>query len=196
MRPRNGEHGTGEGVLDVIEHPAPEVVSSRAVYENPWISVREDRVIHTSGEPGLIGLVTMTDGVTILPIAADGRVFLVREYKYGLGGPSIELVSGGLDDGEAPVAAARRELAEELGLTAREWIDCGHVDPFTAIVRCRNHLFIARDLTEGEAAPEPTEHIEPLVMRFDEALEMALDGTITHSATCCLLMRARLRSLA
>ncbi|WP_160573561.1 NUDIX domain-containing protein [Actinomadura physcomitrii] len=180
----------------MIEHPAPEVVSSRAVYENPWISVREDRVIHTSGEPGLIGLVTMTDGVTILPIAADGRVFLVREYKYGLGGPSIELVSGGLDDGEAPVAAARRELAEELGLTAREWIDCGHVDPFTAIVRCRNHLFIARDLTEGEAAPEPTEHIEPLVMRFDEALEMALDGTITHSATCCLLMRARLRSLA
>ncbi|KAB2381360.1 NUDIX hydrolase [Actinomadura montaniterrae] len=183
-------------MVRMVEHPAPEVVSSHGVYENPWISVREDRVIHTSGEPGLIGVVTMTDGVTILPITADGRVFLVREYKYALGRPSIELVSGGLDADEAPIAAARRELAEELGLTAREWIDYGHVDPFTSIVRCRNHLFIARDLTEGEATPEPTEHIEPLAMRFDEALQMALDGTITHSATCCLLMRAHIRGIA
>src|SRR5215510_14916898 len=130
------------------------VLSSEPRYRNRWIALREDRVIRPGGSEGLFGVVEMASGSSVLAIDADGTVFLVREYKYAIGRDSLEVVSGAMDEGETPLAAAQRELREETGLVATDWQPMGAVDPFTTAIRCRNHLFLARELTLTVATPE------------------------------------------
>lgn len=163
--------------------------SSQTVYENPWISVREDRVTHEKGGEGLFGIVTLKPGSTVLPITDDGRVYLVREHKYGLGASSVEVMSGGIDEGESPLEAAKRELQEELGLAAGEWIDLGVTNPFTTVMDSPNYMFLARDLSRVPTQPDDWEEIEPMCVALADAVQMVLDGQITHAASCISLLK-------
>src|SRR5215831_8696618 len=92
------------------QHGPYTVLASEPRYRNRWIALREDRVIRPGGGDGLFGVVEMTSGSSVLAIDADDPVFLVREYKYAIGRDSLEVVSGAMDDGETPLAAAQREL--------------------------------------------------------------------------------------
>ena len=166
------------------------VLSSEPRYRNRWMAVREDRVIRPGGSEGLFGVVEMTSGSSVLAIDADDTVFLVREYKYAIGRESLEAVSGAMDEGETPLAAAQRELREETGLVAAEWLEMGTVDPFTTAIRCRNHLFLARGLSHTTARPEEGEELSVVLMPFDAALRMALAGEISHAGSCLLILRA------
>jgi ADP-ribose pyrophosphatase len=164
--------------------------NTREIYSNRWITVTEDEVLRPGGQPGIFGVVTMIDGATVLPLFESGDVALVREYKYAVGRHTIEAMSGGVDKGEKPLDAARRELKEELGFTATTWHDLGSVDPFTSIIKCTNHMFLAEGLTRGPTDTEPGEIVEPVFVSLAEAVEMVMDGTITHSASCTLLLKA------
>ena len=166
------------------------IKSSQTVYENPWISVREDRVSHEKGGDGLFGIVTLKPGSTVLPITDDGRVYLVREHKYGLGERSVELMSGGIDDGETPLEAAKRELQEELGLAAGKWVQLGVTNPFTTVMDSPNYMFLASELTQVPVKPDAWEEIEPMCVELAEAVQMVLDGRITHAASCICLLKA------
>src|SRR6266542_1964870 len=114
------------------------VVSSCKAYRNPWITLREDRVVQPGGAEGIFGVLEMLNGSCVLPLDEHGYVHLVREYKYALGAESLEVVSGSIEPGESPEQAARRELEEELGLTARQWSAYGRIDPFTSVVASTN----------------------------------------------------------
>src|SRR5215211_6451277 len=93
-------------------------VSSRQVYDNSWISVREDQVIRPDGEPGIYGAVHYKNtAVGILPFE-DGEIYLVGQYRYVLERYSLEIPEGGCPEGEDVLAAAQRELEEETGLRA------------------------------------------------------------------------------
>jgi ADP-ribose pyrophosphatase len=166
------------------------LVESRLVYDNGWIRVDEDQVIRPSGEKGLFGIITMKEGSTVLPVCENDDIYLVREYKYGIASMSIEAMSGGLDPGEDPLVGAKRELAEELGLKAQKWTYLGYVDPFTTLVRSRNHMYLAEGLESGRALDDPDEVVEGLRMPLAQAVEMAMTGEITHSASCVLLLKA------
>jgi 8-oxo-dGTP pyrophosphatase MutT (NUDIX family) len=98
------------------------ILHSRPVYENQWLKVREDQVAFRDGAESTFGVVAMKPGVSVLPLEEDGTVYLVREFKYALGDYSLEVVSGGLESGENADVAALRELEEEAGLTATEWM--------------------------------------------------------------------------
>src|SRR5215468_12042077 len=162
------------------------VLSSEPRYRNRWIALREDRVIRPGGSEGLFGVVEMTSGSSVLAIDADDTIFLVREYKYAIGRDSLEVVSGAMDEGETPLAAAQRELREETGLVAADWQPMGAVDPFTTAIRCVNHLFLARGLSHTTAAPEDGEALEVVSLSFETALGMVLDGGISHAGSCVL----------
>ncbi|WP_076819729.1 NUDIX domain-containing protein [Pseudofrankia asymbiotica] len=168
------------------------LLTSRLVYENPWLSVTEDKVIRADGGGGTFGVVEMKDGVTVLALTEDGETFLAREYRYGVERHTLELVSGAIEEGEDPLQAARRELKEEMGLTASTWTDLGHIDPFTSIVRSKNYLFLAQDLTEGARNLDSGEEIEPVRVGLDTAVKMALEGMITHGASTALILKVRL----
>src|SRR6476646_7830329 len=92
---------------------------SRQVYDNPWISVREDQVLRPDGSPGIYGVVHFKNrAIGVLPVEDDGSIWLVGQHRYPLNAFSWEIPEGGCPEGESPDAAARRELTEETGLSA------------------------------------------------------------------------------
>lgn len=86
----------------------------------------------------------MKDGCTILAIDEEGGIFITKEFHYGVSEETVELISGGIDEDESPLECAKRELEEEIGYQANEWISLGYINPFTTVVRSKNYLFIAK----------------------------------------------------
>jgi ADP-ribose pyrophosphatase len=170
--------------------------SSREVYRNPWIRVREDRIEWDAGSKALYGVVEVKPGVCVLPIHGDGRVVLVREFKYAIQRQALEAISGGRDDGEAADAAAIREVAEETGYRAGRVVGMGELDPLSSVVRAPASLFLAEDLAPGKPKPDEAEHLSVVEMPLAEALAMVLDGRIRHGPSVVLILKAaRLRGL-
>jgi 8-oxo-dGTP pyrophosphatase MutT (NUDIX family) len=166
------------------------IKKSEVKYENPWIKVVEDQVIRPDGKPGIFGVVRMLGGVSALPMDDDGNVYLVDEFYYAIGRHDIEVSSGGRDKGERSVDAARRELKEELGISAKEWIDLGTVNPFTQVIESRQRIFLARGLEFGKDNPEGTENVSMVKVKLEEAVRMVMDSEITHGPSCVLILKA------
>jgi ADP-ribose pyrophosphatase len=170
--------------------------SSREVYRNQWIRVREDRIEWHAGAAALYGVVEVKPGVCVLPIHADGRVVLVSEFKYAIQRQAVEAISGGIDAGESPEAAAVREVAEESGYRVGRLTALGTLDPLSSVVRAPANLFLAEELTPGVADPDEAEHVRVVELPLAEALAMVLDGRIRHGPSTVLVLRAaRLRGL-
>lgn len=168
------------------------IKSSSTKFQNHFVTVTEDAVRQPDGSDGTYATVALNPGVAILAINDAGQVCLTRQFRYAIGRESIEVVSGAIDEGEEPLDAAKRELCEEVGLTAAEWSDVGTIDVDTSILRCPVRLFVARKLTPTSDDPDPAERIERLTVAFDAAVQMALNGAITHSPSCVLLLKAKL----
>jgi len=167
-----------------------QVLSSRNVYKNRWFSVREDGIIRPGGMKDHIGVIEMKAGSSVLALTDKDEVYLVKEYKYGIERNSIEAMSGALEENETPLEAAKRELKEELGLEATEWVELGVVDPFTTAVRSPNYMFLAMGVKEGENNPEEGELLEVVRVPLSEAVDMAMRSEITHSASCVLILKS------
>jgi 8-oxo-dGTP pyrophosphatase MutT (NUDIX family) len=153
-------------------------VAAREVYRNPWLRVTEYQVIRPDGQPGIYGVVDPGANVTIVALEDDERVWLVREFLYPLQTAEWFLPTGAVERGEEPLAAAQRELAEETGLRAESWTALG-VYPLSPGVSSQvSHIFLARKLSQGAAAPEGTEQITTRLIPLREALEACLRNEI------------------
>ena len=166
------------------------VLSTRHPYRDDFIKVSVDRVVQPDGESGQYATVCMKPGVTVLPVDADGCVHLVRQFRYALGAESLEAPAGGIDEGEDPLAAAKRELKEEMGIEASDWTALGTVHIDTAIVHCPNRLFVARGLTFGETDREGTEDMKTQKATLAEAAAMVARGEIVQASSCVLILLA------
>jgi 8-oxo-dGTP pyrophosphatase MutT (NUDIX family) len=155
-----------------------------------WISVRADDCAAPSG--AVIApyyVLEFPDFVHVLAIDADDRVVLVRQYRHGLRGMSLELPGGMMDPGETDVlAAAARELREETGFTGGSLTHLTTLSPEPARYDNRLHLVRATGITAGTASPEPTEDIEVLRVPRAEAVRLALTGAVAHAGHVGLLL--------
>jgi len=159
-------------------------------YQNSFINVHEDQVLQPDGQPGMYATVKMKSCVAILPIDSDRIVYLTRQFRYALGKESIEVVCGAIEEDEPPFEAAQREVQEELGIKAKEWIDLGVFDLDTSIVHCPVYLFLTKHLSFTQTNQEGTETIERLRMPLDAAVQMVMDSKITHAPSCVLILKA------
>lgn len=172
-------------------------VSSRVVYENAWITVREDDALTPDGSPALYGVVELRPSVFVVALTDDDEVVLVTTDRYTTGPGSVEVPAGG-SDGQEPLVAAQRELAEEAGLTARDWTLVGSTEALNGVARAPEHVFVARGLTPVEDA-DATAHEQAAegisavrTVPFADALAMVRTGEIRDGETVTALALAAL----
>jgi ADP-ribose pyrophosphatase len=177
---------------DSMTTPPWRTRSSRTIYQNPWLRLREDVVELPNGRTTVYGVVSTGLCVGVLPFLDADTVVLVRQYRYVAGRHTWEMPTGGVGPGERIEDAARRELAEESGYQA------GRLEPVCVYHTSKSvmdetaHLFLAFDLTMSARAPEPdeTESFEVRPHRFQEVLRMVDTGEIVDSTTIIAVLQA------
>src|SRR6266446_6554366 len=120
------------------------IIGSRPLFADAWINVHQDEVIRPDGKPGTHDVVELRHGVTVIAVDEQLIAHLTEEFHYAVGRVTLEGVSGGRDGGEEALPCAKRELREELGIKAAEWLDLGPLDPVTSIIVAPVRLFLAR----------------------------------------------------
>lgn len=165
--------------------------ATRTTYENPWIRVREDQVVHPDGRPGLYGVVEVrSPAVFVVPVTAADEVVLVLVDRYTTGRATPEVPAGG-SDGEDLLAAAQRELREETGLAAATWRPLGAVDSLNGVASAPGQVWLATDLTEVGGRETETEGItEVRRVPWAELVAMVGRGEVTDNETLGALMLA------
>ena len=167
-------------------------LGSRPIYENPWIAVREDRVLRPDRQPGIYGVVHFRHlAIGVVPLTDDGQTILVGQYRYPLDLYSWEIPEGGGESGVDPLESAQRELREETGLTAARWTYLGEAHLSNSATDEAACIFLAEELTEGVAAPEGTEELRVRRVPFARAVAMALTGEISDALAVIGLLRAQ-----
>lgn len=184
----SGDPGAGHAIM---------TLSSREVYRNRWMRVREDEILRSNGEKGIYGVVEKPDGAVILPID-DDRIWLVEQFRYTVQERALELPQGTWErEIEDPEELARGELAEEVGLNAARMTQLGAMWIAYGFVKQREHVFLATGLTSTEKKPDAEEHdLVAHCVPIAEFERMMLDGTIRDECTLAawglyLLWRAR-----
>ena len=172
------------------QHGPWKIKASEVKYQDPWISVRADQVIQPDGKDSTFAVVALAQGASVLAVDDDGFVYLTEEFRYAIGQQSFEVVSGAIDEGETPLHAAKRELKEEAGIEAKEWIELGRVDPATSSIFAPSWQFIARKLSFGSPKPDGAELIKIHKVTLEEAVEWVMDAKITHAQSCTLILKA------
>ncbi len=192
IRSRDTFRGTLEGVSEDdpqkpgSPNPGPSIttLSTREVYRNRWIRVREDEILRSNGQKGIYGVVEKDDCAIILPVDA-GRVWLVEQFRYTIQERALELPQGGWEMAvEDPEELARGELKEETGLHAAQMTFLGTLWIAYGVMRQKMFVFLATGLTPSGKDPDDEEHdlvVHSIsVKRFEE---MMLDGTIRDDCT-------------
>jgi ADP-ribose pyrophosphatase len=182
------------------EKPHPHSIttlSTREVYRNPWLSVREDQILRSNGQPGIYGVVDKEDCAIIIPVQ-DDRVWLVEQFRYTIQERCLELPQGGWEMGNVdPEELARGELKEELGLHADQMVYLGFIWIAYGYSKQKQHVFFATGLTHTEKEPDPEEHdLVAHSVTVPEFEQMMLDGAIRDTSTIAawglyLLWKAR-----
>lgn len=168
----------------------------REAYKNPWVTVRHHDVTRADGSPGIYGVVSYANlAIGILPLFADGTVPMVGQFRFPLGRSTWELPEGGGPKDQPPLLSAQRELKEETGCTAAEWLEYGQADLSNSVSDERAHLFLAWDLTEGEASPEPDEVFDYKRVTFAQLLADVHSGAVDDSLTQLLVLTAATKAM-
>ena len=159
------------------------VLKSRHIYKGRIIQVRVDRIVEPGGIEANRELVVHPGSVVVLPVFPDGRVLLVRQFRYAARQLLWELVAGGLEPREKPLKAAARELEEETGYRARRFKPLFSFFPSPGILTERMHLVMARGFTAGEAKPEADERLEVRIFKPAELRRMLRENKIQDAKT-------------
>jgi len=159
-------------------------LSSREVYRNAWLRVREDEIERDDGERGVYGVVDKDDCAVIIPIEGE-RVYLVEQFRYTVQGWYMEFPQGGWETANVdPEELARGELKEETGLVAEKMEYLGMMYIAYGFANQKQHVFLATGLTQGEKDPDPEEHdLVVKSMTIVEFEEMIREGKIPDVCT-------------
>lgn len=178
----------GSIILLVTHHSVEDdgwlTLGSEYLYRNPWCAFRVDEVRLPDGAEIEYGVLESGGFAAVVPVTDDGKIVLVRQWRQPLGDFTLELPSGGVDAGEEPETAARRELFEETGYRAEELAHLVSVHTSTGRSTEVCHLFRCRAVRDERGPrPEQTEFVRIVELPFEEAVKRAASGGIADAAT-------------
>lgn len=165
------------------------MLESKEIFNGRVIRVTVDKVQLEDGTTSTREIVHHHGGACILPVDADGSVTMVRQFRYAFGEEIWELPAGKLEPGEDPFESAKRELSEECGLSADNYIDLGVVYPTVGYDSEKIYLWAATGLHKGGQHLDAGEFLDVVRMPFAEALQKVLHGEIKDSKTQIGLMK-------
>lgn len=164
--------------------------NSREIYRGRVVRLAIESLTLPNGEPLELEIVRHSGGAAVVALDRGEQVCLLRQYRHAAGGWLWELPAGRLEAGEPPATTARRELAEEAGLLANDWLKLGETLTTPGFCDELIHLYLARDLREIPAQPERHELIEVHWLPLPAALARIDDGTIQDAKTALGLLLA------
>ncbi len=160
-----------------------EVLDRKIVYKGRVVGLSVDTVKYQSGNAVQLDVVLHNGGAAVVALTDDLKVALVRQYRHPVAQSLLELPAGRLEEGDSPLDAARRELAEETGLAASDWRLLAKAYPAPGYCQELLHIYLARHLTPVEAQPDFDEELEVEYLPLGQALEMCYTGSITDAKT-------------
>lgn len=166
-------------------------VASETLFEGQIVRLKLDRAELPNGKTATREVVEHPGGVVILPLDEAGNVTLVRQYRYPYQRVVTELPAGKLEYGEDHRAAALRELEEEIGVTcdAFTYLGCLYVSPGFCTETL--HMYLARDLHQGECHPDEDEFLERLELPFGALVEQIMRGEISDAKTVAAVLKTK-----
>ena len=154
-------------------------ISSQILHKNPWWEYKCDKIIRPDGSEGEYCYTETPGNVIVIPILDDGRLVLVRQYRYLGEKNSIEFPGGGIGKDESSTDAAKRELLEESGYNTENLIKIGAFEPSVGVIKDLSHVFIANELNlQQEPKSDEMEKTEVIIRRVDEFENMIKQGEI------------------
>jgi 8-oxo-dGTP pyrophosphatase MutT (NUDIX family) len=166
---------------------APEITN---VFSGRVLTLNVERVELPNGRIADLEIAHHPGGAAIVALDESGRVCLLRQFRHAAGGWLVELPAGKLDNREPPIDCARRELAEEAGVTATEWTALGEFYSSPGVLTEVIHLFLARGLAPSDLRPEEHEVFELSWVSLAEAVAMAARGELRDAKTIIGLLWA------
>ena len=167
-----------------------EMVSQETVYEGVIVNVRRDKARLMDGRITNREVVEHPGGVAVFAMDDQGRVALVRQYRYPMGEETLELPAGKLEPGEDPRDSGLRELAEETGLVPGTFEDMGCLYSSPGILAERIYLYFAKDLTQGPTHPDDGEFVETVWLPYQDLVDKARRGEIKDGKTLVGILKA------
>jgi ADP-ribose pyrophosphatase len=169
----------------------PTPILSQVKHRGRVIELSSVTLRYSSGREYEIDYVRHPGAAAVVALDAANRACFVRQYRHGIEDFMWEIPAGKLDPGEAPATCAVRELAEETGVQARSWLSLGLFVPAPGIFTEVIHLYLARDLVVGAAAPDADEELEMQWLPLEKALDRVRCGDWNDGKTAMALLRAQ-----
>ncbi len=171
-------------------------LSSQVEFESGWFTVRRDTARRPDGSTTRYDHVVAPEAVTVLAVDDAGRVAVTRQWIYVHRGPQWRLPAGRIDGDEGAPAAARRELAEETGISATVWTELGTVHGADSLTNHRDHAFLATGLTLGQPDREAGEvDLEVHWLPFGKVVDLVLAGEMPHAGSSFAVLVAQVKRL-
>lgn len=164
-------------------------VSEKTVFTGRVIRVSTDEVLLENGKTGYREVVHHHGGACIAALNEKNEVYLVRQYRYALGEELWELPAGKLEPNEEPFAAAKRELGEEVGVTADTYLDLGKFYPTVGYCSEIIHCWAAKNLHQIPMHLDEDEFLTPTTMPLEQAVDLVLSGEIRDGKTVAMLLK-------
>ena len=164
-------------------------LEQNVVFDGKIITVRKDTALLPNGKTALREVVAHNGGVCVAPLTDDNSLIFVRQFRYPYMEELLELPAGKLEKGEDPFEAGKRELEEETGRVADEYIDAGKFYPTPGYCGEIIHLYIARKLSVTQTHPDEDEFLEVTAIPIKEAVRMVMDNEIRDGKTIALVLK-------
>lgn len=165
-------------------------ISEQTIFKGKIFSVKQRKVILENGAEQNRELVIHGGGAAVLPVDEDNNVYLIRQFRAPFEQEVLEIPAGKLEKGEEPLIAAKRELSEETGFTAKNYFDLGQMWPTVGFCSEIIHIYLATSLSLGETHPNEDEFVSLEKMPFQQAYNMCMDGTIKDGKTIVAILKA------